>query len=79
MEDNVVFLKILIQDHFCMPNPLAPDPIRVQSYVWCLFYSILNQQKLHCGNILSFYLSHYPIRDKSLYRRYTVNGNVYFY
>ena len=23
--------------HFCMPSPLAPDPIRVQSCVCCLF------------------------------------------
>ena len=23
--------------HSCMPSPLAPDPIRVQSYVCCLF------------------------------------------
>ena len=23
--------------HSCMPTPLAPDPIRVQPCVWCLF------------------------------------------
>ena len=27
----------IIPFHFCMPSPLAPDPFRVQSCVWCLF------------------------------------------
>ena len=44
--------------HSCMPCPLAPDPIRVQSCVCCLFWSNRNSmavRRLH----LSFHLSHY--------------------
>jgi len=28
--------------HSCMPSPLAPDPIRVHSCVWCLFWTNRN-------------------------------------
>ena len=28
---------VLTKYHSCMPSPLAPDPIRVQSCVCCLF------------------------------------------
>ena len=38
--------------HSCMPSPLAPDPIRVQPCVWCLFWT---NRKLHCGNIYLAY------------------------
>ena len=41
-------------------------PIRVQSCVCCLFWTNRNCIEYH----LSFYLAHYPIRDKSLCRRY---------
>ena len=43
--------------HSCMPSPLAPDPIRVQSCVCCLFWTNRN-----CMPVTSFYLSHSPIR-----------------
>ena len=38
--------------HSCMPSPLAPDPIRVQPCVWCLFWTY---RKLHCRNIYLAY------------------------
>ena len=33
----IAFTQCFIQS--CMPGPLAPDPIRVQSCVWCLFWT----------------------------------------
>ena len=54
--------------HSCLPSPLVPDPIRVQSCVWYLFWTNRN-----------FYLSHHPIRDESLNRHYTLNGHIYFH
>ena len=45
--------------HSRMPRPLAPDPIRVQSCVCCLFWTNRNCKAV---TYLSFYLSHYPIR-----------------
>ena len=62
--------------HSCMPSPLAPDPIRVQSCVCCLFWTNRNSMAvLH----LSFYYSHYSIRDIILQSVLSVNGNIYFY
>ena len=44
-----------------MPSPLAPDPIRAQSCVCCLYSEPIEiAWRYH----LSFYLAHYPIRDK---------------
>ena len=43
----------------CMPISLAPDPIRVQSCVWCIFWTNRN-----CMVVTSiFFLSHHPKRD----------------
>ena len=56
---NIINLQICIrwsqdsQHHTCMPIPLAPDPIRVQSCVCCLFWT----------NGVNIYLSIYQIRD----------------
>ena len=50
--------------HSCMPSPLAPDPIRVQSCVCCLFWTNRN---IVWRKHLSFYLFHYPIRVMNLY------------
>ena len=36
-----IFFSI-IDNHFCMPRPLAPDPIRVQSCVCCFFWTNRN-------------------------------------
>ena len=32
--------------HFCIPSPLAPGPIRGQSYLFCLFWTIRNTMAL---------------------------------
>jgi len=42
----------------CMPSQLAPDPIRVQSCVCCLFWTNRNSMA-----VTSIFLSHYSIRD----------------
>ena len=47
-------------DHSCMPSPLAPDPIRVQSHVFGVFSE---QKKLYSGNI---YLSIYLINQSEI-------------
>ena len=52
-----------------IPSPLAPDPISVEACVCCLFWT--NR------NCLSFYLSHYLIRDKSYIGVITIHGNMY--
>ena len=46
--------NIRLQHHFCMPSPLAPDPIRVQSCVCYLFWT-----KRNCMTVI--YLSIYLI------------------
>ena len=51
-------LLYMYKHHSCMPSPLAPAPIRVQSCVCCLFWTNRNSTPVN----LSFYLSHYPIR-----------------
>ena len=67
--------KFYFKNQSSMPSPLAPDPIRVQPCVWCLFWTNRN-----CMAVTSDYLAHYPIRDKSLYQRYnSLNGNIYFF
>ena len=43
----------------CMSSPLAPDPIRVQSWVCCLLWTNEIVRRKH----ISLYLSYYPIRD----------------
>ena len=61
----------------CMPSPLAPEPIRVQPCVWCLFWTNRNCMTV-TSIFLSFASSNY--RDKSLYRRYNaVHGNIYLH
>ena len=59
--------KISGKSHSSMPRPLAPDPIKVLPCVWFLFRTNRN-----CIAVTypSIYLAHYPIWDKSLYRRY---------
>ena len=42
----------LYSEHSCMPSPLAPDPIRVQPCVWCLFWTNRN-----CMAVTSIFLS----------------------
>ena len=46
----------------CMPSPLAPDPIRVQPCVCCLFWTNRNSTAV---TSIFLYLSHFPIRDMS--------------
>jgi len=38
----VYSVNLYNKTHSCMPSPLAPDPIRVQSCVWCLFWTNRN-------------------------------------
>ena len=67
--------------HFCMPSLLAPDPIRVQSCVCCLFWTNRNIVAL-TSIFLSFYLSIYLIIQLELWileSALLVNGNIYFY
>ena len=59
--------------HSCMPSPLALDPIRVQSCVWCLFWTKRNSNG---GNI---YISIYLIIQSELWilqLALSVNGNI---
>ena len=59
----------------CMPSPLAPDPIRVQSCVCCLFWTNRN-------SLAVTYLSIYLIIQLELWilvSALSVNGNIYFY
>ena len=66
LHGNQLKLHLKSLYHSCMPSPLVPDPIRVQSCDWCLFWTNRN-----------FYLSHHHlIRDESLNRRYTLNGHI---
>ena len=63
--------------HSCMPSPLAPDPIRVQPCVYCLFWT--NRNSIAVTSIF-LSISHYPIRDIwILQSALSVNGNIYFY
>ena len=43
---------LALQKHSCMPSPAAPDPIRVQSCVCCLFWTNRN-----CMALTSIFLS----------------------
>jgi len=53
--------------HSSMPDPLAPDPIRVQSCVCCIFWT--NRNCMASMAVSSIFLSiSFPIRDESLYR-----------
>ena len=49
----------LMYCHYSMPSPVALDPIRVQSCVWCLFWT-----NRDCMAVTSIFLSiSFPIRD----------------
>ena len=57
IEQNIFFLQQLnnqtsIYHHSCIPSSLAPDPIRVQSCVWCLFWT-----NRSCMVVTSIFLS----------------------
>ena len=70
---NILCLSACLLIHSCMPSPLAPDPIRVQSCVCCLFWTIRNS---------NIYLSIYLIIQLEIWilqLALSVNGNIYFY
>ena len=70
---NILCLSACLLIHSCMPSPLAPDPIRVQSCVCCLFWTNRNS---------NIYLSIYLIIQVEInpyVGALTVNGNIYFY
>ena len=59
-----------------MPSPLAPDSIRVQSCVCCLFWTNGNSIA-----VTSFFLSFYLIIQLEIWMlnsELSVNGNIYF-
>ena len=57
-----------------MPNSLC----LIQSGFSPVFGTYSEPIEIAWRRHLSFYLAHFPIRDKSLYRRaITVNGNIY--
>jgi len=56
-----------------MPIPLAPDPIRVQSCVCCLFWTNRN-----CMTVTSIFLS-ISLSNERWILKSAVNGNIYFY
>ena len=63
----ITFLLRYLGHHSSMPSPLAPDPIRVQPCVWCLFWT----KKLHSGNIIQLEINPYI-------GAIIVNGNIYW-
>ena len=70
---NILCLSACLLIHSCMPIPLVPDPIRVQSCVCCLFWTIRNS---------NIYLSIYLIIQLEIWilqLALSVNGNIYFY
>ena len=62
--------------HSCLPSPLAPDPIRVQSCVCCLFWT--NRNSMAVTSIFSIYLIT-QLELWILQSPLSVNGNIYFY
>ena len=63
-------------DRSSMPSPLAPDPIRVQSCVCCLFWTKRNSMA-----VISIFLSLSLIIQSELWiilSALSVNGNIYF-
>ena len=57
------WVVLILIPHSCMPSPLAPDPIRVQSCACCLFWTNRNSMAVH----LYFYLTHSIQLEINLY------------
>ena len=64
--------------HSCMPSLLAPDPIRVQSCVCCLFWTNRNSMVV-TSIFLSISLSTISLELWILPSTLSVNGHIYFY
>ena len=71
--DRTFLSSALISHHSCMPSPLAPDPIRVQPHVCCLFWTNRNSMA-ETSIFLSISLS-----NPSISAALSGNGNMYFY
>ncbi len=67
--------------HSCLPSPLAPDPIRVQSCVCCLFWTNRNSMAVISSLLSNIYLSIYIIIKLEIWilqSALTVNWKIYF-
>ena len=59
------FQNLSYPEHSCLASPLAPDPIRVQSYVCWLFWTNRNSMAVTCI-FLSISLSNYRAMKPSI-------------
>jgi len=63
-----------------MPSPLAPDPIRVQSCVWCLYY--WSETINPCIGAIAVNGNIYYYWSETInpcISAIAVNGNIYYY